>query len=280
MPWPTSSSSIYLLTASSGGVDFEDHNARHEIGGADLLTIGSIPSAFTAGSVIFAGATALAENNANFKWDNAGSILVLDGAAGNTQIKFNPATYTGANVALQVIVGAEANPRFYVNQAGTLVWGAGGATLVDTNLYRQGANILRTSDRLESAIITQQLGLLYDATNKCTFTVDASGNILVTPSGGLWAVAGNISLSVIGNGLKIKEGANARMGVATLVGGVVTVANTSVTANTRIFAFHQTLGGTIGVLYVSAVVAATSFTITSSNILDTSIISWLCIEPA
>lgn len=84
----------------------------------------------------------------------------------------------------------------------------------------------------------------------------------------------------INSTLKIKEGSNARMGVATLVTGTVTVSNTSVTANTRIMLTAQNNGGTIGWLSVSARTASTSFTILSSSPTDTSDVAWMLVEPA
>jgi hypothetical protein len=69
------------------------------------------------------------------------------------------------------------------------------------------------------------------------------------------------------------------MGVVTLVGGTATVANTSVTANSRIFLTSQTDGGTPGFLRVSARSAGTSFTITSGSGTDTSTVAWVIFEP-
>jgi hypothetical protein len=80
-------------------------------------------------------------------------------------------------------------------------------------------------------------------------------------------------------GLRIVEGTNARMGVATLTAGAATVANTTVTANTRIFLTSQVDGGTPGFLRVSTRTAGTSFTITSSSGTDTSQVAWLLVEP-
>lgn len=93
---------------------------------------------------------------------------------------------------------------------------------------------------------------------------------------------GNFVISTAGRGIHIAEGSNARMGTAVLNGAspaTVTVANTSVTATTRIFLTINTPGGTVGSPYVSARVAATSFTITSGNA-DTSTVGWLLVEPA
>ncbi len=79
--------------------------------------------------------------------------------------------------------------------------------------------------------------------------------------------------------ISLKDGSNKRMGQAVLVGGTVSVSNTSVTANTRIFLSHADTSGTLGHLYVSARVAGTSFDITSSSGTDTSTVNWLLIEP-
>lgn len=64
-------------------------------------------------------------------------------------------------------------------------------------------------------------------------------------------------------------------GTATLVGGTVTVSNTRVTASTIIMLTTQTVGGTIGVQYISNITDGTSFTITSSSALDTSTVGWM-----
>lgn len=64
-------------------------------------------------------------------------------------------------------------------------------------------------------------------------------------------------------------------GTATLVAGTVTVSNTRVTASTIIMLTTQTLGGTIGIQYISNITAGTSFTITSSSALDTSTVGWM-----
>mgnify|MGYP001576196577 FL=1 len=94
------------------------------------------------------------------------------------------------------------------------------------------------------------------------------------------ATAGDMKNTVAGGGIYIKEGVNATMGVATLVGGTVTVSTTKVTANSRIFLTTQTVGGTIGTQYISARVAGTSFTITSTSATDTSVIAWQIVEPS
>lgn len=97
----------------------------------------------------------------------------------------------------------------------------------------------------------------------------------------LWSGTPNaLNVGTAGGGVAVKEGANARMGVATLVAGTVTVANTSVTANTRIFLTAQTSGAAPGALRVSGRTPGTSFTITSTSGTDTSQVAYFLVEPA
>jgi hypothetical protein len=89
--------------------------------------------------------------------------------------------------------------------------------------------------------------------------------------------AGNL---LIAGGLSIKGGANQALGTATLVAGTVTVSNTRVTANSRIFLSVTTVGGVQGILSVGTVTPGTSFVINSSSIADTSTVAWMIIESA
>ena len=95
----------------------------------------------------------------------------------------------------------------------------------------------------------------------------------------VWQTNGSLDLAGAGQGLRVSEGANGKQGTAVLVAGTVTVANTSVTANSRIFLTSQADGGAVGFLRVSARVAGTSFTITSSSATDTSTVGFEIFEP-
>jgi hypothetical protein len=84
--------------------------------------------------------------------------------------------------------------------------------------------------------------------------------------------------ALLGLPLNIPEGANARMGTATLNGTTaVTVATTAVTAKSRVFLTVQTPGGTPGVHYVNSITPGTSFTVKSAAG-DTSTVAWLLID--
>lgn len=93
-----------------------------------------------------------------------------------------------------------------------------------------------------------------------------------TPTG---AVSIPVSVNV-GSGTTMTQ---IKHGRATLVAGTVTVADASVTANSRIFVCGAVDGGTPGWLRVSARSAGASFTIQSSSGTDTSQVDWLLINP-
>lgn len=97
----------------------------------------------------------------------------------------------------------------------------------------------------------------------------------------LQVFGGDVIAGSVGKTLKVKEGTNAKMGVATLVAGTVVVSTTAVTANSRIFLTGQAPNaGTPGFLRISTRTAGTSFTILSSSGTDTSLVAWVIVEPA
>lgn len=91
---------------------------------------------------------------------------------------------------------------------------------------------------------------------------------------------GSFNVETAGSGLCVAEGSNCKQGIATLsTGGTVSVMNSSVTANSRIFLTAQDANST-GSLYVSARVASTSFDITSNNPTDSGVVAYEIFEPA
>jgi hypothetical protein len=105
-----------------------------------------------------------------------------------------------------------------------------------------------------------------------------SGNLAIS-AGGETVTGGDVDVASAGRGLRVAEGANAKQGTAVLVAGAVTVADTAVTANSRILLTSQLDGGAPGFVRVSARVAGVSFTITSSSGTDTSTIAYEIFEP-
>jgi hypothetical protein len=160
----------------------------------------------------------------------------------------------------------------------------GAHMLVDGSTGDVGVGVVSSlSARLHIIKTTEQLRVGYDASNYYSTTVGSTGLVTFNAvgSGSAFAFSDDLKLDTVGKGLYVKEGSNATMGTATLVAGTVTVSTTKVTANSRIFLTVN--GGTltnIGSTYISARTAGTSFTISSTNILDASDVAWIIVEPA
>jgi len=105
-----------------------------------------------------------------------------------------------------------------------------------------------------------------------------STNQNISTAGVGTTITQTVDVNLTGGGLKIAEGANAKQGASALTAGVVTVANTSVTAASRILVTGNADGGTPGFQRVSGRTAGTSFTITSSSGTDTSTAAWEIFE--
>lgn len=123
--------------------------------------------------------------------------------------------------------------------------------------------------------------------------VDGNGNVTLGPGTGArdtqygrtaantFGLTGcDLDVVTAGRGLKVAEGSNAKQGTATLVAGTVTVANTSVTGTSRILLTAQSLGTVTApkALAVTARTAGTSFTITSADNTDTSVVAYEIFE--
>lgn len=90
-------------------------------------------------------------------------------------------------------------------------------------------------------------------------------------------IGGNLNLTTAGNKIKIATGTNASVGNSTLSSGTITVSTTAVTASSIIMLSLQSCS-TCGTPYISAKTAGTSFVITSTNVLDASIVGWQIIN--
>lgn len=142
-----------------------------------------------------------------------------------------------------------------------------------------------TSTRtLTIAVATNSVPGVLSAADHTTYAGYAATIALKAPlasptfTGDVNSSTGNILASTLGKGLQIKTGTNSKTGIAVLVGGTKTVANTSITANSLIYLTSQVDGGTPGYLRVSAKTVGTSFVITSLSALDTSTVAWHIIE--
>lgn len=100
--------------------------------------------------------------------------------------------------------------------------------------------------------------------------------------------SGDVDIQTAGQGLAIanggaQQGTNCKIGTGSLNagGGVGTVPNTSITANSYIFITDTEAGGVtnLGALAVISQSAGTNFVVKSSSATDTSTFNYLIIEP-
>ena len=94
-------------------------------------------------------------------------------------------------------------------------------------------------------------------------SISSEGQVNIATAGQTLAVQGGAATDFIGRDI---------LGA----GGTVTVANTNITANDKIFLSVELPGGTQGFLSYS--IAAGSFTITSTNVLDTSTVAYFIVR--
>lgn len=107
--------------------------------------------------------------------------------------------------------------------------------------------------------------------------------VVATNSGDVKVLTGDLMIETAGKGLKIKDGANSKIGVTTAFPGggtnTVTVSTTAVTANSIIFVAAQSGAGTIDPkLWVSAITAGTSFVISSGDNSFVGTVGWLIVD--
>jgi hypothetical protein len=181
----------------------------------------------------------------------------------------------------------------------TLNAAANGDVLVGLNIsptFSSGAftNVTSYALRINGVVASiSQLNFNTVNGNSITFQINSSEKVRISPSGNLLLnsttdmlaadklqVNGNISLTTVGNKIKIATGSNASAGTVTLSGGATTtVSTTAVTATSIILLTTQSVEGTAGFLVVSAKSTGVSFTITSSTgVADTSVVGWIIIN--
>lgn len=195
------------------------------------------------------------------------------GAVGSSIVRYSNnstgcAEYLGKSRSATVVVGGAVQSG---DSLGIRGWvGDDGTTLNTVACKWEGV--------CDGAVATNQVPGRLDA-----YTANSGGTLTLAlriDSSQDTLAQGNLKISTVGKGLYVKEGTNATMGTATLVGGTVTVSTTKVTANSRIIYSVQTAGGTQGFLSVSARSAGTSFTLTSTSGTETSTVAWMIVEPA
>lgn len=291
-------------------VTIGDNSAWVSIGS---ITTSSVSLGFYASQTTPSGSNYSFNLNASSTNINGPTTLLNLQVAASTKYSIGPNTHTLSvgsttlsNINWQltcanstVVTASAAIPKVLFT-LGTAQWSTGAgptiqafyritqptASAVGASTFPINATVVIDGACIAGTNMTQTLsaGLYIAALASVGSAGTAYGAYINTPSGGTLNYAlglnGDLSLVTAGNGILIKEGTNATMGLGTLVGGTVTISTTKVTANSRIVLTGQ--GGNIinlGSYSITARTAGTSFVITSSNVLDTNTVAWVIIEP-
>lgn len=213
---------------------------------------------------------ASSDQNAIIANNLVGNQIGIEGQSGSDQnlIEAN-------RVASSVAQGIRVRGEQYVKE-NILLANATGIQVVSGTGCNLIGNVFvgNTTDVTDSGTATVRISV---AAGKLTFGGDTT---LYRSAADVLATDDDLAVAVAGKGLRVKEGANAKMGTAVLVAGSATVATTAVTANSRIFLTAQNSSGAPGELSATARVAGTSFTIGSTSALDTRTVAWMIVEPA
>jgi hypothetical protein len=279
------------LIASIAPVAGSDPFGNAYLQGVSTYTPGSFTAELVNGQLLLSSVAAIT------KITVPGTLTLVDAGAGSATpelVLTSPAT-SAVNVA-QLILGGESQDAskaaFWQLTPGGLIAAdlLAGAVLTVSNA--QSAPTAPSVQFLANAAGDRVLGIEVTGDANFRFRVDSNGVLGWTfgASGAAFTLGpvsnsqlsltgADLDIASAGNGLRIKEGANARMGVSgAMVAGTITIANTSVTASTRVFLSHAVAGGALGALS-RTINAGVSFTINSSSNTDTSTVNWLLIEP-
>lgn len=197
-----------------------------------------------------------ANNYATMQYGSIPSFYVNGGSLlrGETQITGTDLTYkTYFNVGASAFVMAD-----YAARGSTLFTLTSNSTAVSMGNYS-----------------SNPVNLLVG--NSARMTLFNTGNVSIgagTDGGDRLNLTGNLNLTTAGNKIKIATGTNGATGTATLSSGTVTVNTTAVTASSQIFLTVQETGTYNGRIRVSARVASTSFTISSSDAGDNCVVGY------
>lgn len=284
------------LTSSAGGVVQGNSGTTNTGGNGGSLPIisGAGGNVTTTGSTTNVGGA-------------GGSVAVTIGAGGNASGATTnnggvggSVSYVAGNGGTSATAGTAGNGGTVTFAAGAAGVGSGGASsgTNGTITFRIGATVkqfinasgftsigsgttaLSTLDVFGGTAIGSYAGANAAPSNGLI----VSGSVGIGTSSPIYKtdmVGGDVGVGTTGGRLRFKEAANGSMGTGTLIGGTLLINNTSITANSRIFLTD--IGGgviaNIGALYVSATSVGASFTVSSSNVLDTSTFNWVIFEP-
>lgn len=104
-----------------------------------------------------------------------------------------------------------------------------------------------------------------------------------SPTGSITLSNSDLDIKTVGKGFRIKEGTNAKQGYSdNMISGFVTISNTSITNDSRIFVSRIGNGdiGSAGSPFIVGQTTGVGFTVKSTNINDTARVAFIIFEPA
>jgi hypothetical protein len=257
------------------------------------ISVASTPSLDNQGNILYVGGNLFVENSGTVFTDGLRATIASSISVGSP---LNLGSNQINNMADPTATQDAATKNYVDTNAGAnKALSNLAATALNVNL-NMGANDITGTGNITASAFTAtgsvaigpgnngvQTDFLYSFSGgQITFYndfVSASNNITTggIVTGGSLYTNGNITSATAGSGLVITGGANARIGNDTLIAGTVTVANTSVTASTRIFYSVQTAPTAQGILSL-VITPGTGFVINSTNAAETSTVAWMLVE--
>jgi len=296
-----------LVGDISSGFRSSGNGVAYDISGADVFSVTStaatISPALTAGSsisavgAISAGGASYVTNTLYVGATSLGTVLTADGGAGGVlPLRLYRSGIANADIKLGALANGfkvydNASSRTITetyNSASQITMYLGGITALATPLIgailpagASGTNIAGADLRLYAGAGTGAGTGSFVTINAPTVAASSSTAQSLAQVATFSAAYMNfLKPMYLGSGST--KTTSVRHGISTnLVAGVLVVYDSSVTANTRIFLTTHVRGTiTLPAVYDAATrTPGVSFTITSSNVVDTSTVEYLMIEP-
>lgn len=180
-------------------------------------------------------------------------------ASNTIALELNPASYNGQNSLYGYCGNSNQSVNIGVLNLKSTINTSGTATGVVYGMYYNPTITALSSNTPHRFLWNTTGDIVFNTTSGNTYIGTTTGSDKLN-------VAGNLNLTTAGNKIKIATGANASVGNATLVNGVVTVNTTAVTSNSAIRVSYKTgvvPTNTTSILVATSITAGTSFTVTA-----------------
>ena len=260
-----------LITSGAGNMCIGTGAGERITTGSNNMAVGTTALAFigTSSNCVAIGYQALAVQT-------LGNNIGIGANAGSNATGGQRNTFIGADVVQTGVATGNYNTVIGSHSGSALTSGTNNVIIGDQagTALTTGAN----NSSLGSSTAFSAVGATYQTAIGSGATCTANNQVMLGRSNEAVVVPGTLA---VGGGTVV---AKLRHGNATLVAGTVTVTDTAITANSRIWVNRRTDGGTLGDSYSITRSAGASFTITSktANVtasLDTSVVTYLIIEP-